>query len=65
MLAISIISGIGVLLGIIHKLVVDVEFDLPTSLTAIFIISVWNLCFPLAIITICLAFIAIIVGVSR
>jgi hypothetical protein len=59
LLAIIIISGLSMLHMLFNK------FDLPTGMTAIFIIACWNEYFVLAIIGLCLAGLVLIRGIVK
>lgn len=64
MLTIAILSGLGMLISMIKHLADD-EFDMNLVHSTIFVLAVWDSCFPLAIIAMVLGLIAFLNGLNK
>lgn len=57
MLAIAILSGINLLASLIYNIGYEDKFDVNLLTAAVFVLSTWQSCLPLAIIAMVLVFI--------
>lgn len=63
LLTIAIISGITTVWSILYYAVKEEQFNVGVGYITIFVLSVWGLCFPLAIIALSIAALVIIVAI--